>query len=259
MNERLAILDPLVIILPTNATTAQVQQYLGRVHVWADALGSHPESYVVSEAVVNRLMELDRYPSYQQLSSLITTYEISNIAAYDVANCLSVIASRRPFLEDKCGVAAIVTQGFSVVPELILTRLPDAIASTLADCLLLGCLGTCVLATIRHLHFASCDIDTQSHQSLRVQGQIDLAEVDSGQSINLPVTIDCPLPVLLAPGAVRLAADVIDLCLDPPAATACVYSQLPLSERTQQLPPVLHVALNLSQASPNMAYIINPS
>ncbi len=242
MSDRHVFVDPYIFCLPGFESPEHGRSYIDRLVRWGSAVFEEPDRYSTSEAAVNQLATDELYPDYSNIAMLITRCAIDYVTAYDVSNYLTVLAGRRPYLEERCGVTAVLvdtTDG--VTPSEIVRRLPHRVGSILHDALFLAITGLMNGWDVGPLLFGTDGIDYGLDQAITVVGQVVLADCTPSINLELPITINREIGVLVETVGAEIEVDVTSLWEDPQRAVQAAYHLLPDLIRQGQLLPEIHV------------------
>ena len=134
------LIDPFVYAFPEGEfQAATFQSYLTSLSLWNIRLLGRDSCLFTSEAVLYRLMDENRFPDTQTMRELYRRFDIVDIPLSDVLSLLSVLATTRPFLEDKVEIRAVVLgDDCQVTPSSIVERLGQGVGEMFKDAIFLA-------------------------------------------------------------------------------------------------------------------------
>jgi len=134
------LIDPFVYAFPEgDFEAATFRSYLTSLSLWNNRLLRRDSSLFTLELVLNRLMDENRFPDTQTMRELYRRFDIVDIPLPDVLSLLSVLATTRPFLEDKVEMRGVVLgDDCHVTPSSIVERLGQGVGEMFKDAIFLA-------------------------------------------------------------------------------------------------------------------------
>jgi hypothetical protein len=242
MPDRHVFIDPYLFQIPEFESSDHLRRYLDLLVRWGSAVSEDPDAYSTSEEAVIRLMEEGKYPDYTLIDKLIERFSIEEFTAYDVSNRLNVLAGRRPYIEERCGVTTVLvdtTDGVS--PAELIKRLSPGVGKILHDCLFLVASSLSTGWDADPLFFGTYDVDINLSQTIIIEGSLVDAEFSSIDLFDLPFPIHHAIEIIDESIFEDEELEVVRIWNDPVRATRAAYNSLDESIKRLRSLPEIHV------------------
>lgn len=175
MSETQVFVDPYIVALPKDEDQETYRKYFNAINLWLACLVDNEGNYSTSKECIYGLIDEGRFPWYQIIKDIISKYDLYEYTDYDVSNKLRLLSENGPFIEERTGIAAIVTEILDFEPELILNRIGKGIRNSLTNALSIGIIAQKDIFPKDSLAFGTVDID-EENKYLAIKTNIELIE-----------------------------------------------------------------------------------